>query len=163
MYVGDFINIDEFNTWSYTSIPTTSKTFYDFTNATQGFEFSFSVQTISYDGTYSKPVIVKNSEVVSNSVNYKRKQIDSSTEKIWVAVSDVNKVGVSKVCYYKSTSTAMAETILNSGTEIPVDSDGYYSFTVTENGTYQIAAQYSDDSSTQLKASSLTISWLLAK
>lgn len=145
-YAGDTIAKDDLTTWSFNTVPIASgKTFFDFTNAYQGFEWQFSVQTVSYDGTYSKPVTVKNSEVLSNSIYCKIKQNNPNSVKVYVAVSDVNNVGIEKVCYKTgSGSASSAEDVISTGTEISLDSDGYYSFDATTNGYHYFAAKLSD-------------------
>ena len=143
-YAGDTLAKDDLNTWSFSTVPVLSgKTFFDFTNAYQGFEWQFSVQTVSYDGTYSKPVTVKNSEILSNSIYCKIKQNNPNSVKVYVAVSDVNNVGIEKVCYKTGSATDAADVISN-GTEISLDSDGYYSFDATTNAYYFFAAKLSD-------------------
>lgn len=145
-YVGYTIAKDDLTTRSYNSFPVVSgKTYYDFTNnVPQGFEWQFSVQTVSYDGTYSKPVTVKNSEVLSNSIYAMQIQNNPNSVKVYVAVSDVNNVGIEKVCYAINNYKPSAETIISDGTEISLDSDGYYSFDATTNGSYYLAAKLSD-------------------
>ena len=118
------------------------QTYYNFKYAHQGFEWQFSVQTVSYDGTYSKPVTVKNSEVLSNSIYSMKMRNNPNSVKVYVAVCDVNNVGIEKVCYAIGSNSA--ETIIADGTEISLDSDGYYSFDATTNGSYYFAAKLSD-------------------
>lgn len=142
-YVGYTIAKDDLTTRSYSTVPVVSgKTYYDFTDVLQGFEWQFSVQTVSYDGTYSKPVTVKNSEVLSNSINAMQMRNNPNSVKVYVAVCDVNNVGIEKVCY--AIDFHSAETIISDGTEISLDSDGYYSFDATTNGSYYLAAKLSD-------------------
>lgn len=134
---------DDLSTWSWSHIPVVSgKTYYDFTNVPQGFGWQFSVQTVSYDGTYSKPVTVTNSEVLSNSIFIETVQNNPNSVKVYVAVSDAKKVGIEKVCY--AIGYRNAETIISDGTEISLDSDGYYSFDATKNGPYSFTAKFSD-------------------
>ena len=141
-YVGNTIAKDDLTTWSFNTVPVLSgKTFFDFANAYQGFEWQFSVQTVSYDGTYSKPVTEKNSKILSNSIYCKIKQNNPNSVKVYVAVSDVNNVGIEKVCY----KTGSATDVISNGTEISLDSDGYYSFDATTNANYYFAAKLSDD------------------
>ena len=72
------------------------------------------------------------------------KQNNPNSVKVYVAVSDVNNVGIEKVCY-KTGSASSAEDVISTGTEISLDSDCYYSFDVTTNGYYYFAAKLSDN------------------
>ena len=135
--------MDGLSTVSFFTVPAASgKTYYDF-SAGQGFEWQFSVQTVSYDGTYSKPVTVTNSEVLCNSIYSQIKRNNPYSVKVYVAVCDVKKVGIEKVCY-KIDNPNGAENIISTGTPISPDSDGYYSFDATKNGSYYFAAKLSD-------------------
>lgn len=142
-YVGRTIAKDDLNVWAFNTVNVVNgKTYYDFTNVYQGFEWQFSVQTVSYDGTYSKPVTVKNSEVLSNSIYAMQIRNNPNFVKVYVAVCDVNNVGIEKVCY--AIGSQSAESIISNGTEISLDSDSYYSFDATTNGYYYFAAKLSD-------------------
>ena len=67
-YVARTPTIDGLSNLSSQTVPAANeRTYYDF-SANQGFGWQFSVQTVSYDGTYSKPVTVTNSEVLCNSI-----------------------------------------------------------------------------------------------
>lgn len=144
-YVASTIAKDDLTTSSSDTVPVVSgKTYYDFASLPQGFEWQFSVQTVSYDGTYSKPVTVKNSEVLSNSIYSMKMRNNPNSVKVYVAVCDVNNVGIEKVCYAIGNYQPSAETIIADGTEISLDSDGYYSFDATTNGYYYFAAKLSD-------------------
>ncbi|MDY4673612.1 MAG: hypothetical protein SO369_01300 [Treponema sp.] len=135
--------IDGLSNLTSQTVPAASrKTYYDF-SAGQGFEWQFSVQTVSYDGTYSKPVTVKNSEVLSNSIYSQIKRNNPNSVKVYVAVCDVKKVGIKKVCYLYN-NQATPDVIISTGTPISPDSDGYYSFDATKNGSYYFAAELSD-------------------
>ena len=141
--MGRTITKDDLSKLSYFTVPVASgRTYYDF-SAGQGFGWQFSVQTVSYDGTYSKPVTVKNSEVLSNSILIETVQNNPNSVKVYVAVCDVKKVGIEKVCY-KIDNSYGAKDIISTGTEISPDSDGYYSFDATKNGFYYFAAELSD-------------------
>ena len=136
---GDFAALDP------ATVPVASgQTYHEFKMAYQGFEWQFSVQTVSYDGTYSKPVTVTNSDVLSNSIYSKTVQDNPNSVKVYVAVSDVNNVGIKKVCYTKVGFQNYAQDVIQSGEELDRDSDGYYSFDATENRSYSFAAELSD-------------------
>lgn len=145
-YVVRTPTMDGLSTVSFFTVPAASgKTYYDF-SAGQGFEWQFSVQTVSYDGTYSKPVTVKNSEVLSNSIFIETVQDNPNSVKVYVAVSDVDNVGIEKVCCYMNYGYQNnAEYVILNGTPISPDSDGYYSFDAIENGIYSFAAELSDN------------------
>ena len=147
-YVARTPTMDGLSTVSFFTVPAASgKTYYDF-SAGQGFEWQFSVQTVSYDGTYSKPVTVTNSDVLSNSIYLKTVQNNPNSVKVYVAVSDVNNVGIEKVCYlYNHQDTP--DVIISTGIPISRDSDGYYSFDATKNGSYMFAAKFSDGTYTE--------------
>lgn len=143
-YVVRTPTMDGLSTVSFFTVPAASgKTYYDF-SAGQGFEWQFSVQTVSYDGTYSKPVTVKNSEVLSNSIFIETVQNNPNSVKVYVAVSDAKKVGIEKVCY-KINQGHDTQDIISTGTPINPDSDGYYSFDATKDGSYYFAAELSDN------------------
>lgn len=133
---GDFAALDP------DTVPV-GQTYYNFKYAHQGFEWQFSVQTVSYDGTYSKPVTVTNSDVLSNSIFIETVQNNPNSVKVYVAVSDAKKVGIEKVCYLYNNQDP-ADVIISTGTEISRDSDGYYSFDAIENGIYSFAAELSN-------------------
>lgn len=136
---GDFAALDP------ATVPVASgQTYHEFKMAYQGFEWQFSVQTVSYDGTYSKPVTVTNSDVLSNSIYLKTVQNNPNSVKVYVAVSDVDNVGIEKVCYTKVGFQNYAEYVILNETPISPDSDGYYSFDAIENGNYSFAAELSD-------------------
>ena len=142
-YVGQTITRDDLSERSFTTVPAASgRTYYDF-SAGQGFGWQFSVQTVSYDGTYSKPVTVTNSEVLCNSIYSQIKRNNPNSVKVYVAVCDVKKVGIKKVCYLYN-NQATPDVIISTGTPISPDSDGYYSFDATKNGSYYFAAELSD-------------------
>lgn len=135
---GDFAALDP------DTVPV-GQTYYNFKYAHQGFEWQFSVQTVSYDGTYSKPVTVTNSDVLSNSIYLKTVQNNPNSVKVYVAVSDVDNVGIEKVCCYMNYGYQNnAEYVILNGTPISPDSDGYYSFDATKNGNYSFAAELSN-------------------
>ncbi|MCI6662952.1 MAG: fibronectin type III domain-containing protein [Spirochaetia bacterium] len=134
---GDFAALDP------DTVPV-GQTYYNFKYAHQGFEWQFSVQTVSYDGTYSKPVTVTNSDVLSNSIYLKTVQNNPNSVKVYVAVSDVDNVGIEKVCYTNGGYRNSAQNVIQDGKELIRDSDGYYSFDAIENGNYSFAAELSD-------------------
>ena len=154
-YVARTPTMDGLSTVSFFTVPAASgKTYYDF-SAGQGFEWQFSVQTVSYDGTYSKPVTVTNSEVLCNSIYSQIKRNNPNSVKVYVAVCDVKKVGIKKVCYlYNNQDTP--DVIISTGTEISRDSDGYYSFDATKNGSYMFAAKFSDGTYTERTLRNIT-------
>lgn len=143
-YVGSTITKDDLSKLYYFTVPVASgRTYYDF-SADQGFGWQFSVQTISYGGTYSKPVTVTNSEVLCNSIYSQIKRNNPYSVKVYVAVCDVEKVGIKKVCY-KINQGYDTQDIISTGTPINPDSDGYYSFDATKDGSYYFAAELSDN------------------
>ena len=147
--------MDGLSTVSFFTVPAASgKTYYDF-SANQGFGWQFSVQTVSYDGTYSKPVTVKNSEVLSNSIFIETVQNNPNSVKVYVAVSDAKNVGIEKVCYLYN-NQATPDVIISTGTPISRDSDGYYSFDATKNGSYMFAAKFSDGTYTERTLENIT-------
>ena len=154
-YVARTPTIDGLSNLTSQTVPAASrKTYYDF-SAGQGFEWQFSVQTVSYDGTYSKPVTVKNSEVLSNSIFIETVQNNPNSVKVYVAVSDAKNVGIEKVCYlYNNQDTP--DVIISTGTPISRDSDGYYSFDATKNGSYMFAAKFSDGTYTERTLENIT-------
>ncbi len=136
---GDFAALDP------ATVPVASgQTYHEFKMAYQGFEWQFSVQTVSYDGTYSKPVTVTNSDVLSDSIYLKTVQNNPNSVKVYVAVSDVNNVGIKKVCYTNDSYLNNAKDVIENGKELIRDSDGYYSFDAIENGIYSFAAELSN-------------------
>ena len=142
--MGSTITKDDLSKLSYFTVPVASgRTYCDFIDVYQGFGWQFSVQTISYDGTYSKPVTVTNSEVLCNSIDSQIKRNNPNSVKVYVAVCDVKKVGIKKVCYLYN-NQATPDVIISTGTPISPDSDGYYSFDATKNGSYYFAAELSD-------------------
>ena len=154
-YVARTPTIDGLSNLSSQTVPAANeRTYYDF-SANQGFGWQFSVQTVSYDGTYSKPVTVKNSEVLSNSIFIETVQNNPNSVKVYVAVSDAKKVGIEKVCYLYNHQDP-ADVIISTGTEISRDSDGYYSFDATKNGSYMFAAKFSDGTYTERPLSNIT-------
>ena len=141
-YVARTPTIDGLSNLSSQTVPAANeRTYYDF-SANQGFGWQFSVQTVSYDGTYSKPVTVTNSEVLCNSIYSQIKRNNPNSVKVYVAVCDVKKVGIKKVCYLYN-NQATPDVIISTGTPISPDSDGYYSFDATKNGSYYFAAELS--------------------
>ncbi len=145
-YVGKILNIEDrvLDSGFYT-VSTTDRTYYDI-SAKEGWEWKFSVQTISNDGTYSKGVTVTNSERISNRISFCDYRIDSNW-KVYVNVGDVNKIGIEKVCYYLSEDYISDWDNATGAIEISRDSNGYYSFTTEEkvSSTYiYISVKYSD-------------------
>ena len=144
-YVGGTVAAKgEFAALDPATVPVASgQTYHEFKMAYQGFEWQFSVQTVSYDGTYSKPVTVTNSDVLSNSIYLKTVQNNPNSVKVYVAVSDAKNVGIEKVCYLYNNQDP-ADVIISTGTPISRDSDGYYSFDAIKNTNYSLAAELSN-------------------